>query len=286
MVMRMKLKYNINIFAILYCSIYSIYADKQKVATEKNTPSKMNYSIKPSGINIGLDIFTTIYNYVTHWNAAKGFHFHHYCLHTDIDFNRIYLDVDFDYMNYHISAIPGEKYENEYASYKGGEGQAKVEYDDRLAGFRLGCGITYNCLHKNRNHNAIVFGAMFNFAHFKDNITGGQLRNYDSKSIFESTIESNNANTFYNVLWPNLCVSARLTIWNHFYIGNALQVNFLRSNVRNGGNTIPYIIPGFGKEEDSVTYQFKFFVGFTIPLFDDPKFDDKDKKYVIDDNEE
>ena len=127
---------------------------------------------------------------------------------------------------------------------------------------------------------------MFNFARFKDNITDGQLRNYDSKSIFESTIESNNANTFYNVLWPSLCVSARLTIWTHFYIGNALQVNFLRSNVRNGGNTIPYIIPGFGKEEDGVTYQFKFFVGFTIPLFDDSKFDDKDKKYLIDDNEE
>ncbi len=266
----LKVKLKIGIFLFLaFSSPLNIQADPVNDALLamlkgekfKAETQKMRYSIKPSALNIGIDIFTPVYSYIRY-----GKSFHNYDLHTSIDFNRIFLDVDFGILRYHKKqpyTLP-EKFQLS-------ENSPKItQYDDSAFGVNGKIGFAYNFLHKNEDHHAIFAGVGYNFAFCKDKLSG-ELAGGGDSSIYSKSIDTGVQNFF--VQWMDIVFGLRLSILEGFYVGHTTHVNIFKSFVKGKeNNLIPYFIPGYGPEENSFNFKFDFYFGINISLYDDPKF--------------
>lgn len=266
---RNKLKFKLKIVVFLsFVFSRNVKADTRHgdvIAQLKNLKSndevkEMSYSIKPSALNIGINIFTPCYSYI-----RFGTSFHNYDLHYSIDFNRIFLDVDLGILRYHKQQP--EKLPEKFQFVKGGESKA-AQYDDSAFDLNGKIGFSYNFLHKNEDHNAIFAGFGYNLAFCKDRLSGqiaGNANIYDE----EINIETQK----FLVHWFDIVLGLRLSISKIFYLGHTTHVNILKNFLKGKDNSlIPYYISGYGPEENSCNIKFDFYLGVNIPLFDDPKF--------------
>lgn len=234
-----------------------------KGANADDNEKKMSYSIKPSALNIGIDIFTPSYRYIRY-----GTSFHNYDLHTSIDFNRIFLDIDFGVLRYHQKQpyILPEK----FRPYKNA-GERPTHYDDSAFGINGKIGFTYNFLHKNENHNAVFAGFGYNLAFCKDRVSGHVVC-WDAENAISPNKVETGVQSFF-VQWFDIVLGLRVSVSKIFYLGHTTHVNILKSFIRGNDNSlIPYFISGYGPEENSFNFKFDFYLGVNIPLYGDPKF--------------
>ena len=260
-------------------TIFSFFAFSQNIKAEQNDAAimeklkkmlqeqgdgekKISYSKKPSALNIGIDIFTPAYSYFQY-----GTSFHNYFLHSNIDFNRIFLDVDFGVLRYHKKQpfILPEKYQ----SHKDGDSKPTT-YDDSAFNINGKVGLSYNFLHKNVDHNAIFAGFGYNIAFCKDKLSGKLA----GTNLYSNGFETETQN--FLVQWCDVVLGLRLSISKMFYIGHTTHFNIFKYFLIGKNNSIiPYYISGYGPEENSFNLKFDFYIGLNIPLYDDPKFDTK-----------
>lgn len=252
----------------IICSFIFIFLS-QNIKAEKNknlNKQKQLYSIKPSALNIGIDIFTPSFSYIKY-----GSSFHNYSVNTSIDFNRIFLDLDFGILRYHKKQpfVLNEKYQMS----KGGISQP-TKFDDSAFNLNLKLGFSYNFLHKNKEHNSIFAGFGYNIAYCKNKLNGELIGIGDSK-IYSENINTETQNFFIH--WFDIVLGLRMTVFNNFYLGHTTHLNIFKTFLKkNNTCLIPYFISGYGPEENSYNIKFSFFIGYNIPLFKDPKLENKD----------
>lgn len=263
MVQNLKMRSKI-IYSFVFISLYS----PQNIKADAVEVKKSTYSIKPSALSLGFDILTPTFCYIKH-----GMKFHNYNLHSNIDFNRIFIDLDLGLLRFHKiqPLLPPEPFQ----LYKGAESNAPT-FDNIHMGLNFKLGFSYNFLHKNEEYNAIFAGLGYNFAYCQDRIKG-ELCGTSEDMINSTTIETG-IQTFL-VHWMDIVLGLRMSFYKNFYLGHTLHINVLKNFIRGNKNcSIPYLIGGYGREERPFNLRFEFFVGYNIPLFYDSKFTEK-KRY-------
>ena len=244
--------------------VQSIHAEPSSTDDEDSV-QKTSYSLKPSALNIGIDVFTPVYSYIRY-----GTNFHYYCGHVSIDINRIFIDCDLGFLKSH-KVQPGSLPE-EFQPVKNGSSSAQ-QFDNLTQQFNAKIGFSYNFLHKNKKHHSIFFGVGYNFNFCNDRLNGKLYERGGTPA--PEIIETNSQSFFYN--WMDVSLGLRVTLFNNFYVGHTSHLNILNHCLK-GKNSclIPYYIAGYGKEENHAEYKFDFFIGYNIPLWKDPKVEAKD----------
>ena len=256
---------------LFFCFSKNIKAENQEeilkklMATSEVKKKSSSYSIKPSALNLGIDVFTPVFSYIKY-----GTSFHNYGLHTSIDFNRIFIDFDFGILRYH-KRQPFELPEK-YQIIKDGE-SAPEQYDDSAFDLNFKLGFAYNFLHKNEDRNAVFAGVGYNFAFCKNKLDGFLCG--EKQNTLNAAAISTETQKFF-VHWMDIVLGLRLAISKHFFLGHTTHINILKNFIKeNKSCLIPYFISGYGPEENSFNLKFEFFIGYNFFLYNDPKFSEE-----------
>ena len=230
----------------------------QSQKNEYEKPAK-NYSWKPSALTLGIDIFTPIFYYL-----YDGKDIHYYNIETSTDINRVNIDLFGSFMKINKSNRNIQKSSKE--SYR-----EKKQFFNKTTGYHFKLGMSYNFMTKKQDHDCCFLGVGYNQAIMLDHIKG---EIYNDTSYEAGEI---NKKGIFNYIWMSLYFGLRVTIASNIFIGSTLDVNLLRKLINdNKKHFLPYMIPGWGKEVNRVEITYHIYLGYNIPLFSDPVFEEKE----------
>lgn len=190
----------------------------------------------PTAIKLGID--PAALGYLIFSEKRAGFE-----AEADIDIDRFFLTANYGVSSYKLN-------EPIYA------------YDNQGTYLRIGPDI--NFMHKDPHLNVAFFGFRYAMSSFSDKL------DYDTKAEIQSdigwpstreTISNDNA----KASWYELVTGLKIRVVKQLYLGFTLRFKLLMK-VKQVESLRPYYIPGFGKNINTSSFAFNFFVSYRLPF--------------------
>ena len=162
----------------------------------------------------------------------------------DVDFYRYFLNVEFGIFERTRQDNLGQT------------------YDISATYFRVGPEI--NFLKKDPEKNALFFGLRYGWTTFDD-----ELR-YNSPSGFYPTNENVISNSSLTASWFEMVTGLKVKIWKYLWLGYTARFK-LGVDTFERNELIPHEIPGYGRTEEAVIWDFDYWVMFRIPIRQTPQ---------------
>ena len=198
-----------------------------------NTQGQPDSLRKTGGLTLGMDVSRFI---VQFWHPVKS--------------------------NFEFS-VSSDVYRNIYIN--GEAGWMKTEFTDEdqnysSGGFYLRFGGVYNLFKKNPEENDLIYlGALFghsNYWHQADQITiSDSYWGTGTGQLSRKTLKGN---------WLEIKVGIQIELFKNWFLGWAIRPRFYLFGTQDE-RMPPYIIPGFGKGENTVNLGLSYSVAYRIP---------------------
>lgn len=127
--------------------------------------------------------------------------------------------------------------------------------------FRVG--LNYNIFYRKGKEAAPSFGYVgfrYGFSSFTYDIDGPSLND----PVWGGSVPVRYSNVSGNSQWMELCAGIKAKIWKNFYMGWCIRYK-ARINIKNGPNSNPPFIPGFG-ERFHTTFGGTYSLIFNLPF--------------------
>ncbi|MCG8311489.1 MAG: DUF6048 family protein [Cytophagales bacterium] len=190
----------------------------------------------PSAIRIGGDPGT--FGYML-FSEKRGF----IEAEADIDFDRLFIVANYGLSNYKLDE-PTYVYENN--------------------GSYLRVGADINFMHQDQNLNVMFFGLRYATSSFNDKL------DYDTQAIIQSqtgwpntreTSRSDNG----KATWYEMVTGLKIRIVKQLYMGFSLRFKLLMKTTQTN-DLRPYYIPGFGKNINTSSFGFNYYISYRLPF--------------------
>lgn len=203
------------------------HAYTQKATVQLDTTSRR---FIPTGIRVGVDAIA----------LGKSFYqddYKQYAFQADIDFYRYFLNLEYGKMERTLISNADYNVEGTY--------------------FRVGPDI--NFLHRDPDKSALFFGLRYGITTFSDKLSFA----YSDPLYGNGT--SNLSNTDLKANWFEMVTGLKVKIWEVFWLGYTARFKFgvdtFERNV-----LIPHEIPGYGRADKRVNWDFNYYIIFRLPL--------------------
>ena len=234
--------------------------DKKKKKKKEYEKIDKKYSWKPSALTLGIDVFTPIFYYF-----YDGKDIHYYNIEVCTDINRVNIDLFGSFMKINKINRAFQKNSKETSYHN------KEQFSNKMTGYHFKAGMSYNFMTKKQDHDCCFLGVGYNQTIMLDHIQGNIYNDtsYDKKEI--------NKKGIFHYIWMSLYFGLRVTIASNIFIGSTIDINILKKMINdNKKHFLPYMIPGWGKEVNTVEINYHIYLGYNIPLFSDPIFEEKE----------
>ncbi len=162
----------------------------------------------------------------------------------DIDFHRYFLNVEWGRLDRTRQNDMGHQYE--------------------ISGSYFRIGPEVNFLKKDLEKNALFFGLRYAWTTFDD-----ELR-YTSPSGFYPNEENIISNTGLRASWYEMVTGIKVKIWKYLWLAYTARFKFgVDTFERN--DLIPHEIPGYGRADEVVMWDFDYWIMLRIPIRKTPK---------------
>lgn len=193
---------------------------------------------KPTAIRIGTDAISLIQNFTKD-------NFTEYNFSVDVDFYRYFFNVEY-----------GQLEQTLFSS----ADNATYTVDGRY--FRFGPEV--NFLKKDPEQNALFLGFRYATSKFSDNL------NFQVENGFFGDVNQTVSNRDINANWFELVGGLKVKIWNNIWFGYTARFKF-GANDFETNELIPNIIPGYGLAEETVAWDFNYWIAYRIPFRKQPE---------------
>ena len=157
----------------------------------------------------------------------------------DVDFYRYFLNVEFGVFERTRQNAIGQTYD--------------------ISGTYFRVGPEVNFLKKDPEKCALFFGLRYGWTSLDD-----ELR-YSSPSGFYPTDENVISNSGLSASWFEMVTGLKVKIWKYLWLGYTARFKFgVDTFERN--ELIPHEIPGFGRADETVIWDFDYWLMFRIPI--------------------
>jgi len=202
----------------------------QKVVLSKDS-AKIDF--RPTGVRIGTDVLSIVQNF------------------TKDDFTEYNFSVDVDFYRYFFNVEYG-RLEQGFMSDRD---NAMYTVDGNY--FRFGPEI--NFLKKDPEQNALFFGFRYAFSNFSDEL------DFSIDNGFFGSADQSLQNDNLRASWLEMVTGLKVKMWKNIWFGYTARFKFGVTDFEEN-ELIPHLIPGFGFAEETVAWDFNYWIAFRIPI--------------------
>ena len=202
----------------------------------------------PSAIRLGGDPGTFYYMI---FSEERGF----FEAEADIDINQFFLVANYGISNYRLDK-PTFLYTNK--------------------GSYMRFGADFNFMNKDPNNNVGFFGFRYAISSFEDQL------DFDTQQIIESDIggwpntRETKSNSNVRANWIELVTGMKIRVVKQLYMGFTVRYK-LFMDFDGATQTVPYYIPGFGKNVKTSGFGFNYYISYRLPFRKKTVFLDENK---------
>jgi hypothetical protein len=131
-------------------------------------------------------------------------------------------------------------------------------------------GFDYNLIPYSNERNMITLGMRYGATRFGD----------DMEIPRTSAVLGNNTYSYSNLQleahWFEVVNRLNVRVWQNLYFGSVIRLKMFKNVSGDGGDLVPYEIPGFGRNRKSATLDktttmgFSYFISYRIPFRNKP----------------
>lgn len=190
-------------------------------------------NFRPTGVRIGTDVLSIIQN------LAKD-DFTEYNFSVDVDFYRYFFNIEYGQLK------QGFMTDGDNAVYS---------VDGRY--FRFGPEI--NFLKKDPDKNALFLGFRYAFSNFSDEL------DFTIDNEFFGSSDKMLQNSDLRASWLEIVAGLKVKMWKNLWFGYTARFKFGVTNFEKN-ELIPHLVPGYGLAEETVAWDFNYWIAFRIPV--------------------
>lgn len=137
---------------------------------------------------------------------------------------------------------------------------SELHYKTAAPYFRIGA--NYNVQYKKKRPGYIFVGARIAYTNFKYDVDGPSM----TDPVWGGEIPFHFTGVKSNALWTELLVGVRAQIYKQLHMGWSFRYK-VRLNVKDGDNSSPWYIPGFGANDNTkfaATYDLVYYIPWKV----------------------
>ena len=201
------------------------------------SPDSIKGKFIPTAVRFGTDAISIVQNFTKD-------DFTEYNFSLDVDFYRYFFVVEYGQLDQTLTN------DSDNATYT---------VDGRY--FRFGPEI--NFLKKDPEQNALFFGFRYAFSNFSDEL------DFTVNNGFFGDLDQRVTNDNINASWFEMVAGLKVKIWKNVWFGYTARFKFGADDFENN-ELIPNIIPGYGLAEETVAWDFNYWIAYRFSFREKP----------------
>ncbi|MEL7003173.1 MAG: DUF6048 family protein [Bacteroidota bacterium] len=188
---------------------------------------------RPTAVRIGTDVLSIVQNF------------------TKDDFTEFNVSVDVDLYRYFFNIEYGQLEQG----FMSDRDNAMYTVDGSYWRF----GPEINFLKKDPEQNALFFGFRYAFSNFSDEL------DFNIDNGFFGSADQRLENDNLRASWFEMVSGLKVKIWKNIWFGYTARFKFGVTGFEEN-ELIPHLIPGFGRAEETVAWDFNYWIAYRIPI--------------------